>query len=37
MFEIASRAGFSDARLFNNVCRRIYGKTPGQLRREAQV
>lgn len=37
MFEIAARAGFTDARLFNNVCRRIFGKTPGQLRREAQV
>lgn len=37
MFEIAARAGFTDARLFNNVCRRIYAKTPGQLRREAKI
>jgi len=37
MFELAARAGFTDARLFNNVCRRIRGKPPGQLRREAQV
>jgi LacI family transcriptional regulator len=36
MFQIAAQAGFTDARLFNNVCRRILGKTPGQIRKEAQ-
>lgn len=35
MFELAALSGFTDARLFNNVCRRIHGKTPGQLRRES--
>ncbi len=35
MFALAERAGFSDARLFNNVCRRVTGKTPGQIRRES--
>jgi len=37
MAEIGALAGFTDARLFNNVCRRLTGKTPGSLRREAAL
>jgi AraC family transcriptional activator of tynA and feaB len=35
IIDIAADAGFADVRHFHRVFRKVYGQTPGQLRKKA--